>query len=298
MDLINGLKAFVATAQTGSFTSAAEQMAISNRLTSKYVAALEQHLGVRLFQRTTRKVGLTAAGAELMARAPALIEELDDMLSEVSENSRGFTGTIRISAPVTFGEIYVNGMLGRFAARHPDLSIDLRLTDQFSDLATDGIDLAFRIGVSDMLTVRTRKLGAFQIFAAASPAYLAEHGTPQHPRDLEQHACILDTNRRAATRWAFRENGKELMVTVSGRFMVNSARGACELAINGQGIVYSPSFALKDAIAAGQLVPVLADYTGETSAVSAVYLEGRNLPSKLRSLIDFAQDDIKQAGIL
>ncbi|MCA0869272.1 LysR family transcriptional regulator [Seohaeicola saemankumensis] len=298
MDRIDGLKAFVATAQTGSFTAAARQMGISNRLTSKYVGALEDRLGVRLLQRTTRKVGLTAAGEDLMARAPGLIDELDDMLAEVSEDARGFTGTIRISAPVTFGEVYVNGMLGRFAALHPGLSIDLRLTDRFSDLATDGIDLAIRIGRTDMLSVRTRKLGAFQVHAAASPAYLSEHGMPEHPRDLVRHRCIVDTNRRAANRWIFLRDGEEQVVTISGRFMVNSARAACELAVGGQGIVYGPSFALKDAISGGQLVPILTGYQGEPSPISAVYLEGRSLPRKLRSLIEFTRQDIERANIL
>jgi len=298
MDLIDGLKAFVATAQTGSFTGAAEQMGISNRLTSKYVGALEAHLGVRLFQRTTRKVGLTAAGEDLMARAPALMDELDDMLAEVAEDTRGFTGTIRISAPVTFGEIYVNGMLGRFAALHPGLTIDLRLTDSFSDLATEGIDMAFRVGTTEMLSVKARKLGAFQVFAAASPDYLAQHGRPKHPQDLTSHACILDTNRRAPARWAFCKGEKQEIVTVSGRFMVNSARAACELAATGQGIVYSPKFALCEAISDGRLVTLLEDYAGEASPISAVYLEGRKLPRKLRALIDFAQKDIRESGIL
>lgn len=298
MDLIDGLKAFVATAQAGSFTAAAQQMGISNRLSSKYVGALEEHLGVRLLQRTTRKVGLTAAGSDLMTRAPALIDELDDMLAEVSEDARGFTGTIRISAPVTFGEIYVTGMLGRFAAQHPGLAIDLRLTDSFSDLATEGIDLAFRIGTTETLSVKTRKLGAFQVFAAASPEYLARHGQPQHPKDLAQHSCILDSNRRVANRWTFSKDGAKEVVTVSGRFTVNSARSACELAAAGHGIVYSPSFSLNDAVANGSLVLLLTDYKADTSPISAVYLEGRSLPRKLRSLIEFAQQDIRDAGTL
>lgn len=298
MDLIDGLKAFVATAQTGSFTAAAQQMGISNRLTSKYVGALEDHLGVRLFQRTTRKVGLTAAGEELMARAPALMDELDDMLAEVTEDTRGYTGTIRISAPVTFGEIYVTKMLGRFAAQHPSLAIDLRLTDHFSDLASEGIDLAFRIGKTETLSVKARKLGAFQVFAAASPDYLTRHGTPRRPGDLTEHACILDTNRRTPSRWTFVRDGQAEIVTVSGRFMVNSAQAACELAAAGHGIVYSPKFALGDALADGRLVRLLDDHEGEETPISAVYLEGRTLPRKLRALIDFAQQDIRTAGIL
>lgn len=298
MDLIDGLKAFVATAQTRSFTAAAEQMGISNRLTSKYVGALEAHLGVRLFQRTTRKVGLTAAGEDLMTRAPALMDELDDMLAEVTEDTRGFSGTIRISAPVTFGEMYVSGMLSRFAARHPGLIIDLRLTDSFSDLATEGIDLAFRIGTTETLSVKVRKLGAFQVIAAASSDYLAEHGRPEHPQDLLQHICILDTNRRAPNRWAFRKDGKDEIVTVSGRFMVNSARAACELAVSGHGIIYGPKFAVGEAIEDRRLVPLLEEYESEDVQISVVHLEGRMLPRKMRALIDFAQLDSKAAGII
>ena len=117
MDITDELRAFVATAQTGSFTAAANQLGVSNRLTSKYVAELEARLGVRLFQRTTRRVGLTPAGEDLLARAPALLDDLDELLSGVAEGSRGLSGVIRISAPLTFGEIYVGAMLGRFAPR-------------------------------------------------------------------------------------------------------------------------------------------------------------------------------------
>lgn len=298
MDLIKGLKAVVATAQTGSFSAAAEQMGISNRLTSKYVGALEDHLGVRLFQRTTRKLGLTAAGEEMMTRAPALMEELDAMLAAAAQDTKGFTGTIRISAPVTFGEAYVNGALSRFAALHPGLEFDLRLTDAFSDLASEGIDLAIRLGVGENIAVKARKLGAFEVIAAASPAYLAAHGTPQTPSDLAQHTCILDTNRRRPAHWVFYEGETERAVSVTGRFKVNSARAAAELAVDGMGVVYGPQFALEDALSDGRLTALLPGYRGETSPISAVYLEGRRIAPKLRALIEFLREDIHRAGPL
>ncbi len=298
MDIVDGLRAFTATAKTGSFTAAADQMGISNRLTSKYVAELEARLGVRLFQRTTRKVGLTPAGEDLLARAPALLDELDDLLAQASEGSRGFSGVIRVSAPVTFGEIYVAKMLGRFGAEHPGLTIDLRLSDRYVDLARDGIDLAFRIGVTQTLSIKTRKLGMLPILAAASPAYLATHGTPKHPEDLTNHACIVDTNRHAPHHWGFFKDGKDHSVTTSGRFLVNSAHAACELAVDGHGIVYSPKFSVSDAIDTGHLVGLLPDYDCGSLPISAVYLEGRSLPHKVRALIDFAQTDIRTSGLL
>lgn len=298
MDIVDELRAFVATAQTGSFTGAADQLGVSNRLTSKYVAELETRLGVRLFQRTTRKVGLTPAGEDLLARAPALLDDLDDLLTVVAEGSRGLTGVVRISAPVTFGEAYVGGMLGRFAQQNPGLSFDLRLNDRYADLASDGIDLAFRIGHSEMLSLKARKLGEFRSVAVASPAYLAAHGAPVSPEALSTHSCVVDTNRRTPRRWVFRDGDAEHVVNVQGRFHVNSARAAAELAADGLGIAYAPRFALTEALESGALVQVLEGYAGETGPISAVYLEGRTLPRKVRALIDFALQDIRSADIL
>ncbi|NDR58886.1 LysR family transcriptional regulator [Aliiruegeria sabulilitoris] len=297
MDIVDELKAFVATAQSGSFTAAADQLGVSNRLTSKYVAELESRLGVRLLQRTTRRVGLTPAGEDLLARAPALLDDLDDLLAEVSEGSQGFSGTIRISAPVTFGEYYVGAMLGRFGRLNPDLTLDLRLSDRYVDLATDGIDLAFRMGSTDMLSLKTRKLGTFQSAVVASPDYVARHGAPLSPEELPRHGCIVDTNRRSPRRWVFRRDGDEVAVNVQGKFHVNSARAAAGLAIDGLGIANAPRFAVCDALASGALVELLESFKGEGGTISAVYLEGRTLPRKVRALIDFALEDIRSAGI-
>lgn len=298
MDIVDELKAFVATAQTGSFTAGAGHLGISNRLTSKYVAELEARLGVRLFQRTTRKVGLTPAGEDLLARAPMLLDDLEELLAGVAEGSRSLSGVIRVSAPVTFGEVYVGAMLGRFAQANPELVIDLRLNDSFADLASDGIDIAFRLGRSAMLSLKARKLGEIRSVAVASPAYLAGHGTPQTPEQLQAHACIVDSNRRTSRRWSFGKGGDEHVANVQGRFQVNSARAAVELAASGLGIAYAPRFAACDGLNSGKLVQVLDAFEGESSPVNAVYLEGRALPRKIRALIDFAVEDIRSAGIL
>ncbi|MFD2174700.1 LysR family transcriptional regulator [Rhodobacter lacus] len=300
MDLVEELRAFVATAQAGSFTGAAEQLGVSNRLTSKYVAELEARLGVRLFQRTTRRVGLSPAGADLFARAPALLDELDAMLAEVAEGSRGFSGLVRVSAPVTFGEIWVAGMLERFAATAPQLTVDLRLDDRFVDLASEGIDVAFRIGRSEMLSLKTRKFGVFQSLIVASPDYLARAGRPVSLADLARHECIVDTNRRRPRRWEFSPPGAQAPepVDISGRYQVNSARAAVALAEHGLGLANVPRFALGDALATGRLVQVLADHRGESGPLSAIWLEGRALPHKVRALIDFAAEDLRKADIL
>ncbi|SOC16001.1 LysR family transcriptional regulator [Rhodobacter maris] len=299
MDLVDELRAFVATAQAGSFTGAAEQLGVSNRLTSKYVAELEARLGVRLFQRTTRRVGLSPAGAELLARAPALLDDLDALLAEVAEGSHGFSGLVRVSAPVTFGEIWVAGMLERFAATAPRLSVDLRLDDRFVDLASEGIDVAFRIGRSDMLSLKTRKLGSFQSLIVASPEYLSRAGRPETPADLARFDCIVDTNRRRPRRWDLhRPEGETIPVEVSGRYQVNSARAAVALAEHGLGIANVPRFALSGALEAERLVRLFPDHLGDSAPLSAVWLEGRALPHKVRALIDFAAEDLHRADIL
>ena len=292
MDIVDELKAFVATARTGSFTAGAEQLGVSNRLTSKYVAELEARLGARLLQRTTRKVGLTPAGEDLLARAPVVLDELDALLGSVSEGSRGLSGIIRVSAPVTFGEVYVAGMLARFAEAHPDLTFDLRLDDRYVDLAADGIDLAFRMGVSETLSLKTRKLGTFHSSLVAHPDYVNEHGAPRTPDDLSQHACIVDTNRRQPHRWTFSKDGTAIVAQVRGRFHVNSARAAIELASAGMGIAYAPRFATADMLDTGRLVPLLEDFDMDGGPVTVVYLEGRTLPRKIRTLIDFAAEDV------
>lgn len=298
LDLLDGIRAFLATAQTGSFTAGADRLGISNRLASKYVAELEERLGVRLLQRTTRKVGLTAAGEELLARAPALVGDVDDLLAGLSERSDRLSGLIRITAPVTFGALYIKGLVSRFAALHPDLRIDLHLDDRYVDLAARGIDLAFRIGEPNLQTQRVRRLGTIRSVVVAAPDYLARVARPEQPEDLAGHDCIIDTNRREPLTWRFARDGREVAVTIRGRLSVNNAQVACAFAIDGFGIAACPRFAVEEEIRAGRLVPLLEAYTATGSPLNGVYLGGRTMPRKLRALIDFAVADIGRSKML
>ena len=297
MDRLSLLQAFVATAETGSFSKAAARLGISNRLTSKYVAALEDQLQVRLLQRTTRKVGLTPAGSDLLAQAPALLDEVEALFARVADDSRGFTGAIRVSAPVTFGEIYIKDMLARFMAPHPELSIDLRLSDSRADLALEGIDVAFRIGEMSDSALQARKIGDLGICMAASPAYLKARGMPATPEELPEHDCIVDSNRVPANRWMVRQDNALRPVMVNSRFTVNSARAAAALAAQGLGIANGPRFAFAASFVSGDLIPVLPDYTNLTLPFRAVFLDRRRISPKLRGLIEFAANDFRQHKI-
>lgn len=296
MDLTDELRAFVAVAQNGSFTEAGRQLGLSNRLVSKYVAALETRLGMRLFQRTTRRVGLSPAGQDLLARAPAVLEGLDDLLGDLRAQSQGFSGQIRLSASVTFGEARLAPALGRFQRQHPDLRLDLRLEDSFTDLAAQGVDLAIRLGDPGMPSLRARKLGQFRLRLLASPDYLAAHGAPTRPEELAAHACIIDTNRRDSHHWRFARDGQDLRVRVNGPVRVNSAPAAAALAVQGLGLCYCPDFALQDQIATGQLVELLPEAALPAVPINAVYLEGRPLARKLRALIEHIAADLRQCG--
>lgn len=216
----------------------------------------------------------------------------------VSEGAQGLSGVLRISAPVTFGEVYVVGMLGRFAEAHPGLTLDLRLNDRYVDRAAEGVDVAFRLGRFELASLKVRQFGRFQSVPVAGPDYIARKGAPKSPQELADHDCIVDTNRRNPRRWVFTQGTSEIVANVGGRFHVNSASAAAALAKGGLGVAYVPRFAVQAPVLAGQLVTLLNGYTGESAPVGAVYPEGRTTPRKVRALIDFAYEDIKSSGLL
>ncbi|MEH0740121.1 LysR family transcriptional regulator [Vibrio cholerae] len=292
MDKMDGLRAFVATAQTGSFTAAAQRLGISNRLTSKYVAQLEAQVGARLLQRTTRNVSVTSAGLRLLEQAPRLLAEFDELFEQVGRSHQQLSGPLKISAPITFGELYLQDLLRRFALLHPEIELDLRLTDDFVDLAMEGFDLAFRIGLPDNASVRGRKLGIIHSQLVASTEYLADHGTPISIDDLAQHRLIIDTNRQGYQRWTFTREGVQSDFKPRSQLKVNSARVAKEWAEQGMGIALCPDFVTHDGIKSGRLVRVLDDYDLGTRSMYAIYLAGHEIPRKVRALIDFAHQEL------
>jgi DNA-binding transcriptional LysR family regulator len=291
MDLVDGIRVFVAAVETGSFSGAAARLGMSPKLASKYMAELESRLGAQLLQRTTRRLGLTAAGERLMGRAPDWLDLLEDMTGDLREVGRGLSGTLRVSAPVTFGELFVQPMLRRFRAPHPDLEIDLRLSDSFVDLAADGIDVAIRIGRLDDSALIARKLGQSGLLLVASPGYLAEHGAPQTRDALTHHLCIRDTNMRGDGAWPLTVGGEIQRITVAGHYLVNSARMARDLAISGEGIALCPDYIVRDDLAAGRLSHVLCDVSGPRLDIHAVHLSQRRLARRSRALLDFLASD-------
>ena len=287
MDLVDGIRVFVAAVETGSFSGAATRLGMSPKLASKYMAELEAQLGAHLLHRTTRRLGLTVAGERLMARAPDWLDELDEMQNSLREAHQGLSGTIRVSGAVTHGEMVLAPLLHRFREPHPDLTIDLRLSDRYVDLAGEGIDVAIRIGRLDDSALIARKLGQIRLMLVASPGYCNHAGRPRSPADLTGHSCIRDTNMRGDGSWPLFEGERMTRIPVSGRFMVNSARIARDLAIRGEGIALCPDYVVQSSIQTGELEQVLPQLCGPRLDIHAVHLPQRRLARRSRALMDF-----------
>lgn len=292
MDLVDGMRVFVASVETGSFSGAAARLRMSPKLASKYIAELEAQLGAELLHRTTRRLGMTAAGEQLMARAPEWLNELDEMTGALRESRRGLSGTLRVSAPVTYGELRVLQLMRRFRAPHPDLSIDLRLSDRFVDLAAEGIDVAIRIGRLDTSALIARKLGQTSLLLVASPAYLDQAGRPETTDELAHHTCIRDTNMRGDGAWPLTVDGQMRRISVSGPYLVNSARLARDLALEGEGIALCPDYMVQADLDAGRLGPVLSNVCGPQLDIHAVYLGQRRLARRTRTFLDFVAENL------
>lgn len=287
MDLVDGMRVFVASVETGSFSGAAVRLGMSPKLASKYMAELESRLGAQLLQRTTRRLGLTVAGERLMAQLPDWLDQLDEMQSGLQEERRGLTGTIRIAASVSYGEMILAPLLRRFRAPHPGLIIDLRLSDRFVDLASEGIDLAIRIGRLDDSALIARKLGRVHLMLVASPAYLDLAGRPEKLDDLTRHTCIRDTNLRGDGAWPLVVGDQVTRVAVSGHFLVNGARVARDLAVEGEGIALCPDYVVGGLIAEGRLEHVLPGFHGPALDIHAVHLPQRRLARRTKALMEF-----------
>ena len=286
MDTIAGLKTFVAVVEAGSFTAAADRVNMSKKLASKYIAELENRLGVQLLNRTTRSLGLTEAGHRFYGRAVRLLEDFDVMTADVRDSEMGLDGVLRVSAPTSFGEMFVQPALADFRGAHPGLTIHLRLNDRFVDLASEGFDLAVRIGQLEDSSLLARRLSTIALCVVASPAYLAEHAPPEHPNDVLDHACIRDSNLRAGHAWPFSLNGQTKRIAVSGGFIVNSATAVRDLALRGEGLGLCPDYAVATDITEGRLVRLLEAYAPEELGIYAVFSEARRMPARTRAALE------------
>lgn len=287
MDRIETLRALIAVVDTGSFSAAATRLGTSPQVVSKYIKALEVELDQQLLYRTTRKLAVTEAGRAHLPRCRQLVDDYDELRRMARAEDREPRGHLVVTAPVTFGERVLADVVLRFMAAHPQISIELKLTDQHLALVDEGVDLAIRIGQLQDANLIIRRLGDVPIVCCASPGYLARSGMPTDPSDLAEHACILDTNFRDPGLWRFRQADGTVAVKVGGRLKVNSAEAAAHAALAGGGIALIPSYIIDAPLRDQRLLRVLTDSPDYDFGLFAAYLPSRHLAAKVRSFIDF-----------
>jgi len=282
VDRLTSMEAFVRVVDAGSFTAAARRWGRSKAVVSKYVAALEEHLGVPLLRRTTRSLSLTDAGRGYHARCVDLLGELEAVEAGLRSDHVEPRGLLRVTAPPGFMDRYARLMTTAFVERYPEITMDLLLTHRMVDLVEEGIDVALRVTVPRDSSLVARRLGPAPLVAVASPAYLARRGAPRTPGDLRAHACLVDTNFRDRGRWRFRGE----TVEVDGPFRVNSPTVVRDLAAAGHGVAVVPAFVAAAHLDDGRLVEVLAGELAFDWAVYAVYPRRRYLARRVRVFID------------
>lgn len=280
------IRAFVQVFEMGGFSAAARQHGRSKALLSKYVTDLEDHLGVRLMNRTTRKLSLTEAGEAYYREVSQLLQQLDDLDATITDQTAEPRGLLRVSAARNFGETTLAPALFAFLRDNPEVTLDLRLEDRFVDLVDEGIDLALRISSMPDSSLIVRKIVDTKMIICAAPALIKTFGNLNNAESLRSLPCIVDTNLQGQANWRFIEGGKQILVHVSGPVRVNSPVAAMGAAISGLGFAALPSYLADKEIQAGRLVAVLTKSMPEGPSLQAVYPHRRHLAGKVRALID------------
>lgn len=274
---------FMAVMEAGSFIGGARQLGTSSGQASKLVSRLETELDVRLLNRTTRSVSPTEAGQAYHDRLRVLIEELDRLDSEIRNISQTPRGRLRVAAPLTFGIRELAPALNDFAARYPEIELEVNFSDRAVNLVDDGFDLAVRVGQPDDSSLIIRKLCSVRIVVVGAQAYLDRNPAPETPADLARHDCIIDTNFRDPRR---RPSGDAPGVAVSGRLRFSNAEVCLMAAEAGLGLACVPAFVAGDAIRGGRVVPLLQDFEAAPYDIFLLYPHSRHLAAKVRLLVE------------
>ncbi|NRA66168.1 MAG: LysR family transcriptional regulator [Pseudobacteriovorax sp.] len=293
MDTIEMMRTFVVVAREGSFTKAAKQLGMAVQTSSKYIASLEERLGVSLLDRSTRNVVLNDTGRSYLNKCIALLDQFDDIESDVRLDRLQLRGRIRITASTGFGTKHVAPLLAEFIRMHPDIQIDLELTDRRLSLVEEGFDLAIRIGVLADTSLIAKKLVPMRVVVCASPELLNGSTDWEHPKVLESVPCIIDTNFRRERSWPFFKNGTEFHVSVSGPFQSNNPEATRQMAINGIGVARCPYYTVSRDIMEGKLTTLFDSYETQPFQVFALYPHSKHLSKRVRVLIDFFSHQLK-----
>ena len=294
MDRFQEMRVFAAVVDAGSFVGACDATGMSKPAVSRHVATLESRLGVRLLQRTTRRLSLTDEGEVFYARCKELLGEVDEAEAEVASRAGQAIGQLRINAPVSFALIHLASLWPLFMSRHPGVTLDITLADRVVDLVEEGADLAVRIARMPDSTLVCRKLGSTRLVLCATPAYLRENGTPRHPSDIAAHSVLAYSLLSARYNWEFDGPKGRVEVKVTPRIYTNSGDTCRAAALQDLGIILQPTFLIGADLRSGALVEVLPQYRALELGIYAVYPTRRHVPPKVRLMIDFLVDAFRE----
>ncbi len=291
MDQFAALKSFVAVAEAQSFSEAARRLRLAKSAVSRQVGDLESELGARLFNRTTRSLSLTEAGHAYFARTARILADLEDANRAVGDLRAAPRGRLRVSAAMSFGFLHLMPALSDFLVRHPNVSVDLTLNDQFVDLVDEGFDVAIRISTLSGSSLIARRLAPARRAICASPKYLSAHGVPESPDDLKSHACLFYSNLASARDWRFMTpDGAPWQVSVHGPLSANNGDALRVAALCGLGLANLPTFIIGADLRSGALSTVLDAFVAQDLSINAVYPNSRHLSPTVQAFVDFLVD--------
>jgi DNA-binding transcriptional LysR family regulator len=287
VDRLTGMRVFATVAERASFAAAAEVLGLSRTMISKHVAALEDRLGARLLNRTTRRISLTEAGAGYLERVTEILQLVDEAEGAVSATAGEPRGLLRVNAPMSFSIHHLAPCLAEFRAAHPKVDVELTLNDRVVDLIDEGVDVAIRIGKLKDSSLIARRLATARLALCAAPSYLARRGEPKDPAELAQHDCLQYSYASDRDVWQFDGPDGRLEVRVRGPLTSNNGDALMNAAIAGLGIVRQPTFIVGEALRDGRLVRILPGYTLPVIGIHAVLPGSRHVSAKTRSFVEF-----------
>ena len=294
MDRLQAMHLFVRVAELSSFSAVAQQMGLARSAVTRQIAALEQHLGIKLMVRSTRRLMLTSAGAAYLEKCRVILNLVEAAETGVAEERQTPRGMIRISLPLTYGLMRVAPILLDFARRYPEVQIDMDYTDRRVNLIEEAIDLSVRITSRLGATEIARRIGSSQLQAVASPAYLAQHGMPRHPSELIHHECLsYTTTAESKQAWSFDVDGVLTAYPIRARIHSNNGEALNDAVERGLGIALQPDFIIERSLQSGKVVTILTEFPLPELGIYAMLPSNRQVPYRVRVLMDFLADQLR-----
>ena len=295
MDLLRSMEAFVLTVKTGSFAASAISLNTSPQMVAKYVVFLEDYLGLKLLNRTTRSQKLTEFGKQYYEKCLFILDEVKSSKTLAQQFIEEPKGRLRISAPVSYGHFNLISVLSRFMRCYPKVNVDLQLSDRYVDLVKDDFDIVFRIGELSNSSYIARKLNSYKLIFAASPTYLAKNGIPVTPNDIKKHQCLIYQYVNPTKKdylWPFSINGKVINIPISGSLKSNDTLALANAAVEGLGITMLPHSMLSELIRQNKLLPILQDFLPPEREVHLLYKSDKQQLPKLKIFIEFITNSL------